>query len=37
MNVFLGLRFGVWDESLAPEEVARIANDMLADGLRIKK
>lgn len=37
MNVFLGLRFGVWDESLDPEEVAKIANDMLADGLRIKK
>jgi len=37
MNVFLGLRFGVWDESLDPEDVARIANDMLADGLRIKK
>lgn len=34
MNVFLGLRFGVWDDSLAPEEVARIANDMIANGLK---
>lgn len=34
MNVFLGLRYGVWDESLGPEEVANVANDMLARGLR---
>ena len=37
MNVFLGLRYGVWDESLAPEHVAQVANDLLADGLRPKK
>ncbi|CAN5306907.1 hypothetical protein BH11PSE5_BH11PSE5_03070 [soil metagenome] len=33
MNVFLGLRYGVWDESETPEDVARIANDMLARGI----
>ncbi|RVT43858.1 TetR/AcrR family transcriptional regulator [Sphingobium algorifonticola] len=33
MNVFLGLRYGVWDESETPVEVARIANDMLARGI----
>jgi AcrR family transcriptional regulator len=34
MNVFLGLRFGVWDESLPPETVAAVAASMIADGLR---
>lgn len=34
MNVFLGLRYGVWDESLPPEEIASVANDMLANGLK---
>jgi AcrR family transcriptional regulator len=33
MNVFLGLRYGVWDERETPDEVARIANDMLARGI----
>ena len=33
MNVFLGLRYGVWDESGSAEEVAAVANDMLARGL----
>jgi AcrR family transcriptional regulator len=32
MNVFLGLRFGVWGKE-APEEVTRIANRLLRDGL----
>ena len=33
MNVFLGLRFGVWDESVDPAEVARVGGDLLAFGL----
>lgn len=31
-NVFLGLKFGVWDKA-NPDEVARITNGMLRDGL----
>jgi AcrR family transcriptional regulator len=34
MNVFLGLRFGVWGGDMAPDEVARRANALVADGLR---
>lgn len=34
MNVFLGLRFGVWSDDVDPAEVARIANDMIANGLK---
>lgn len=34
MNVFLGLRYGVWGDDLSPEEVARIAGDLLSDGLK---
>lgn len=33
MNVFLGLRYGVWDESIDPERVATIANDLVRNGL----
>jgi len=33
MNVFLGLRFAVWGEE-KPDEVARIANRMIRDGLK---
>ncbi|MBB5684057.1 TetR family transcriptional regulator [Sphingobium boeckii] len=33
MNVFLGLRYGVWDENTPTEDVAAIANDMLRRGL----
>ncbi len=32
MNVFLGLRFGVWGKEPA-DEVARAANRLLRDGL----
>ena len=32
MNVFLGLRFGVWGDE-DPEAVAKIANRLLRDGL----
>jgi AcrR family transcriptional regulator len=34
MNVFLGLRFGLWDRESDTREVAAIANDLLARGLR---
>ena len=34
MNVFLGLRYGVWSEDVAPAEVGAAIGDMLAEGLR---
>jgi AcrR family transcriptional regulator len=34
MNVFLGMRFGLWDRESSTGEVAAIANDLLARGLR---
>lgn len=34
MNVFLGIRYGVWDDSRDPAEIAAIANDLLARGLK---
>ena len=33
MNVFLGLRFGVWDEDRSIDEIADTAAALLADGL----
>ena len=36
MNVFLGMRYGLWDESADIADVARIANDMLANGLKTR-
>lgn len=33
MNVFLGLRFGVWDETLPPETIATTAAALLTNGL----
>lgn len=33
MNVFLGLRYGLWDKAADIEEVARVANDLLRRGL----
>ena len=33
MNVFLGLRFGVWEEDRTPEEIATAAGELLAYGL----
>jgi AcrR family transcriptional regulator len=33
MNVFLGLRFGVWGDDFDPEEVARIGGDLIARGM----
>jgi AcrR family transcriptional regulator len=34
MNVFLGLRYGVWDEDRRPSEVADVVADFLRRGLR---
>ena len=33
MNVFLGLRFGVWGKE-KPEDVTRVANNLLRRGLQ---
>ncbi|MCJ8159768.1 TetR/AcrR family transcriptional regulator [Sphingomonas sp. LaA6.9] len=33
MNVFLGLRYGVWGKDKTPDEVASVANEMLKRGL----
>ncbi len=37
MNVFLGLRFGVWDTREAAGTVAAVANDLLANGLAARR
>lgn len=34
MNVFLGLRYGIWSEDMAPDAIARAANDFIARGLK---
>ncbi len=34
MNVFLGLRYGVWDDDRPPESVADTVADMLKNGLK---
>jgi AcrR family transcriptional regulator len=34
MNVFLGLRYGVWGDDRTPENVASIAGQLLTNGLR---
>ena len=36
MNVFLGLRFAVWNEDLPTDDVAGIASDLLARGLQAR-
>ncbi len=33
MNVFLGMRYGLWDDDADIEEIARVANDFVANGL----
>ena len=35
MNVFLGLRYGVWSEDRTPEEVADLIAEMLAKGIGV--
>lgn len=34
MNVFLGLRYGVWSEDMAPDAIASAANDFITRGLK---
>lgn len=34
MNVFLGLRFGVWDDTSDPAEIAATAASLIGNGLR---
>lgn len=34
MSVFLGMRYGIWDEDLSPAQVADIAIDLVSEGLR---
>jgi AcrR family transcriptional regulator len=34
MSVFLGMRYGVWDQALAPARVADIAIELVSEGLR---
>jgi len=36
MNVFLGLRFGVWGDDYTPAEVARVGGDLIARGMGSK-
>ncbi|MFN3945945.1 MAG: TetR/AcrR family transcriptional regulator [Allosphingosinicella sp.] len=34
MSVFLGMRYGIWNQDLSPEDVANHAIDLVAEGLR---
>jgi hypothetical protein len=34
MSVFLGMRYGIWDEDLSPAQVADVAIDLVSEGLR---
>lgn len=34
MSVFLGMRYGVWDEDMAPADVADVAINLVSEGLR---
>jgi AcrR family transcriptional regulator len=34
MSVFLGMRYGLWEEDLSPAEVAEIAIELVSEGLR---
>lgn len=37
MNVFLGLRYGIWSEEKSAAEIAEIANGILARGITADK
>jgi AcrR family transcriptional regulator len=37
MSVFLGMRYGLWNEDLSPREVAEIAIDLVSEGLRERR
>ena len=34
MSVFLGMRYGIWEEDLSPAEVAEVAINLVSEGLR---
>jgi hypothetical protein len=34
MSVFLGMRYGVWNRDMTPQEVADRAVELIAEGLR---
>ena len=34
MSVFLGMRYGMWEEDLSPAEVAEVAINLVSEGLR---
>ena len=34
MSVFLGMRYGIWKQDMAPEQVADLAIDFVSEGLR---
>jgi AcrR family transcriptional regulator len=34
MSVFLGMRYGIWNEDMSPEQIADGAIDLVSDGLR---
>ena len=36
MSVFLGMRYGIWNEDVSPEQVADGAIDLVSDGLRTR-
>jgi hypothetical protein len=36
ISVFLGMRYGLWDPDLEPEQVADFAIDFVSEGLRIR-
>lgn len=36
MSVFLGMRYGIWDEDMSPAEVADRAIDLVSEGLRAR-
>jgi AcrR family transcriptional regulator len=36
ISVFLGMRYGVWDQSLSPARVADIAIELVSEGLRTR-
>jgi AcrR family transcriptional regulator len=36
MSVFLGMRYGIWNEDMSPEAVADGAIDLVSDGLRTR-
>jgi AcrR family transcriptional regulator len=36
MSVFLGMRYGIWNEDMTPQQVADGAIDLVSDGLRTR-